>query len=152
MPKVYTIRKSKRLFKDMRKKAAFLLLAFLITLGTTVGVASQQAQAGQDSPLRVCNSVNSVGFILVYYAGHYNDVPRYFLPPGGSQSCVTMNGGTAVRVDVDPEPQDYGDVDSYYIGQEGEGYGPCHQGENNASDPPNIYPQYVKYNTNAGSC
>lgn len=39
--------------------------------------------------------------------------------------------------------------DRYWIGQEGEGYGPCHNGPINDSNPPSIWPngQYVKYKT-----
>lgn len=40
--------------------------------------------------------------------------------------------------------------DRYWIGQEGEGYGPCHNGPRYDSGPPSIWPngQYVKYKTN----
>jgi hypothetical protein len=122
---------------------ASLLLACLVTVGPTA-----PAQAATGPQQEICNSVNSVTSIKVWSTTGGSGFPSYL----GLGACHTYpNDSNRLRVDVDP---DFGpdDVDSYYIGQEGEGYGPCHDGENSASDPPNIDPQYVKYNTNRSGC
>lgn len=106
------------------------------------------AHASVEPSLEVCNSVNSIGSIKVWStSGGAPNFPWAL----GRGDCHTFPGQSSVRVDVDPE-WGFPDVDSYYIGVEGEGYGPCHDSENNASDPPNVSPKYVKYNTNAGHC
>jgi hypothetical protein len=127
-----------------RALAALASLALLFSLGAATAVPAQ-ASTPPDQP--VCNSINSVTVINVWSSQAW--WPERILARG---QCVTFSHGATVRVDVDPDDCCGLDVDSYYIGTEGQGYGKCHQGENTASDPPDDAPLYVKYNTNAGSC
>jgi hypothetical protein len=121
---------------------ASLLLACLVNIGLM-----SAAQGATPPSLEVCNSINSVG-----------DIAVYVVPSGGNHyvakgTCITLSPQDDIRVDVDPEwPPGHPDVDSYYIGVEGQGYGPIHCTENDASNPPNVDPLYVKYNTNSYGC
>lgn len=121
---------------------ASLLLSCLSLIAFTV-----PAQAAEEPSLEIKNSINSVTMIRVY---NTSGSISWVLYPGQGH---TFAGQSSLRVDVDPDAFGEPDVDSYYIGQEGEGYGPCHDGENSASDPPNIGPnRYVKYNSNKSGC
>jgi hypothetical protein len=130
------------------RKLGVLLASFLLSCVSALFLA-QPAEAIVGPTQKICNSSNSVAWIKVWRIGGGSGFPSYIAPDG---TCGTFaQTDNELRVDVDPEwgPSD---VDSYRIGQEGEGYGPCHSGENDSSDPPNISPRYVKYNTDVSGC
>jgi hypothetical protein len=141
----------------MRKKLTYIALAFLMTLGASVGsIFVSPPVSASISTYQVCNSSASVTTIVAWSSE--GQFPDTYLNKGQcrnpfNQSGVTSGPGiSGVRVDVDPDDCCGLDVDSYYIGVIGQGYGPCHDSENNASDPPDNAPQGVRYNTNAGHC
>jgi hypothetical protein len=132
--------------------AAFGLIAALqgtpalVPAGSPAAPVAAQASIGGEQ--EICNSSNSVAGIKVWSTIGGSQFPWYL----GMGQCHTFpQASNEIRVDVDIDNGPY-DVDSYYIGVEGQGYGPCHNGENQDSDPPNVAPLYVKYNSNRSSC
>jgi hypothetical protein len=126
-----------------RALAALASLALLFGLGSATALPAQATI----SEYQVCNSTASVGHITVWSTQAW--FAERTLPKG---YCQVFGHVSTIRVDVDPEYGNDGDVDSYYIGVIGQGYGPCHDSENPESDPPDDAPNGVRYNTNAGHC
>jgi hypothetical protein len=108
-----------------------------------VGLA---APAQAQSSLELCNSVNSVGTMLVFSDNW----------PGGNilvvGNCKTYGAVSSIRVDPDPEFGSMPDVDSTLVGKEGVGYYRCDPGEGLIDPPNDTGGLYIKFNSNRGSC
>lgn len=116
-----------------------------LTLSLGLGALGTQPAAAANSTLKICNSSHSSHYISAW---DIDEPIEKYIQPG---YCATMEDVGDTRVDVDPyDRQVYPyllDIDSYQLGVIGEGYGPCHASENNASNPPNDAPDGVRYKT-----
>jgi hypothetical protein len=135
--------------KPNRKLAAATLTAAatLATLSTTPAQAADQY-------IWVCNDPRSVDNIVAYNTS----VSGYGNHSINQGDCKSINdrGGNA-RVDVDPAGGE-ADVNSYIIWVDnypfggGVSYGPCHPGENGASNPDSSHVKTSHYWTSRGGC
>jgi hypothetical protein len=111
-----------------------------------VGVLAFTQPAQAQSSLELCNSVNSVGTMLVFSDNW----------PGGNilvvGNCKTYGAVSSIRVDPDPEFGGMPDVDSTLVGKEGVGYYRCDPGEGLIDPPNDTNGLYIKFNSNRGSC
>lgn len=127
--------------RHTRRRLASLLTLPLLTAGITT--ATTQPAFAWDGMLEICNSSLSPSghSITIYNLDNY-DATKKYVSPGDCKWVADRTGGGSDRARVSIPW-----FDKYYIGQEGEGYGPCHNGPNSDSNPPSIGDngQYVKY-------
>jgi hypothetical protein len=147
------------------RRALIALITALSFLGLTA--STSLASVGQPEPIPPSPTIGQ--FVV-------SDVPRVHAVAYGDQEICLSSASTPsnhpikiyneANPDVGYKYLDRGECkwiydgnwlarvsipwyDRYWIGQEGEGYGPCHNGSNLDSNPPSIWPngQYVKYKT-----
>jgi len=138
------------------RKIRRLLLALVPGVFLVGALQFGPALAPPDSPLapppaaainfKICNDPRSDETIQAYVSS-YNYAP--FLRPGDCSNTMVAEG---TRVDVDVVCcGDLGvDIDSYKIYSSG--WGKCHVGETNDSDPPNDPNGIVYWNSVGSSC
>jgi hypothetical protein len=126
----------------------------LITLLVAAGLYAYQATAPSGSPLApvvadaypsdnisICNSSASDYAITAYKTDwSWSDV----LSPDQCSASVNNTGSNPVRVNTNSL------TESYKLGVVGEGYGPCHDGSNSASNPPNEHQVRYRVYDNPG--
>lgn len=138
--------------KSIARRATLSAVA-IATLGAGAVVATAPAEAAFYPWMK--NSSASDEWIRYYSYG--NPSNGRYLYPGDNESSTAPNPDIAIndiRVDVDTTGSTSRgvDVDSYKIGDEGNGYGPCHVGETDASNPPDTYTAIIYRNYTNSSC
>ena len=123
------------------KKIAALMGA-LATIVTFAIVSTLPAEAyPPESFSEFCNSAYSDD-VVIAYRGPYSDPSKTWWTD--TDQCwfdgVPSAVGPVTDIRVDVDPAGFGaDIDSYKIGEIGVGWGPCHDGETNSSNPPDSY-------------
>jgi hypothetical protein len=126
----------------------------LITLLVAAGLYAYQGTAPSGSPwapviaeaypsdnISICNSSASNYAITAYKTDwSWSDV----LSPDQCSASVNNTGSNPVRVNTNNLTK------SYKLGVVGEGYGPCHDGSNSASNPPDEHQVRYRVYNNAG--
>ena len=131
----------------LRKRLDIRLLIIPVLAIAAAGVYSYHFAAASFLPYQICNSSASDDRLEVSSTTWTDVTPLIRI---GKDQCKSFNfPASSVRVGVDA----YGspDIDSYKLGIIGQGYGPCHHGENDFSDPPNTGQVRYRNYTN-GSC
>lgn len=115
-----------------------------LILAVAGAAVATPAQASNSIYLTICLSSASTpdNHPITIYSGDYGSQKYYDTKKtvyiGQCKDIYDYDGFARVNIPWN---------DRYWIGQEGEGYGPCHNGPNYDSNPPSIGAngQYVKY-------
>ena len=137
----------------MKLKSKIVAASILTAAAALVPLSTLPAQAA-DEYIWVCNDPNSAEAVEAYntsVAGY----GRKLIARGACKS-INDRGGYA-RVDVDPAGGE-ADIDSYQIWTDcypfscSRIYGPCHDGENGASNPDSSHVRVSHYVTKKYAC
>lgn len=139
--------------KSIAKKAGVGAAGLALAGGFSV-LATQPASAATYT--LICNSDYSDEWIRWYGSGDPHGLGGYAPPSDCDNTGSQYISITYLRVDVDTTGSNSNgvDIDSYKIGEIDVGWGPCHTGETDSSNPPDEYANHgIRYrNYKGGSC